>query len=250
MKSEMNRIAVFLVIFYIVFQGCKKKDEPSAQPAPEPVPVQHGDLIIKVVTYDTLGEPLSDHGNVKVALHTGQTATTSSSGEVKFSGLEYGTYAPSLLRSGYDGPPQTVTLNDKVSQAELPFPQHSTYKLSNLDCQVVTHDSITIYFKLDKPVPPGKTCKIAIITNTSSPVTASNYTSVDIISISTGTVNGINIAKGNLKTFTGTLASGSAFYVSALPVSYGLFASNITVKTNILGESLTSPGSIQLLKNW
>jgi hypothetical protein len=246
----MKTVATLLLGVSLFFSACKKKEEPSPEQPPPPAPVQTGELRIKVTAHDSLGDVTPQHEGVKVTLQTGATATTNSSGEVTFTGLPYGVYAPSLLKSGFEAPPSTANLQSSSQSVNLPVVQHSRYKLGNLQCMAQSENNITLYFNLDNAVPQGKSVKIAVLAHTVAP-TAANFLSADVVTITTQQVNGMPIAGlPGLKSTLTALPQGSVFYVSALPVAYGLYENNITVKPNILGESLHSPGSIQLIKNW
>ena len=237
-----------LLLVSVACWSCKK-EEPAQEPEPVPAEVQTGELKIKVIAVNAVGDTTADHNGVKVTLQTGATATTNAEGIVSFPGLTYGTYAPSLLKSGFEGPPVGIELKNPVQESNLPLAQHSAHQLSKLQCQVVSAASINMYFEVNLPC-PDKGLKVAILTHTSAP-TAGNFSSVDLVTVNSQTVNAMNIAGlPDLTAFLNTQVKGSVFYVTAIPVSFGLYKSNLLLKPNLLGEALYAYTTIQLIKNW
>ena len=245
----MKIVPALLLGVFLTIWACKK-EEPVKEPDPVQPVVQTGELKIKVTAHDGMGDVMADHSGVKVTLQNGATANTNTLGEVSFPGLTYGAYAPSLLKSGSEGPPVAIQLQNPSQQSELPIAEHSKYEVTQLQCQVISKASINLYFNVEMPIPSGKPLKVAILTHSVAP-TAGTFSSVDIITVETQSVSAMNIANlPDLNATVNKLANGAVFYVSAIPVSYGLYNSNLTVKPSLLGESLSAHASIQLIKNW
>jgi hypothetical protein len=241
----MKKTLVFLLAGVLIF-SCKKEDDPE----PEPEPEKRGTITVSVQTYDSLGSVLGDKSGVRVRLNTGQTATTTSNGEVKFDGFVHGDYVVDVFREGWDGPPALVKLDTDNKGVTLPMAQRSGFQTKNQTGQSYTKDSITISFSFNIPVPQGVTVRVAILTSTATPVNESTYSVSDVIEVQGG-VTKYNIARlPALAAFVDQIEENTTFYVSAWPVSYGKFQSNALPKPVILGENLMQDGSITLLKNW
>jgi len=245
----MKIVPALLLLVFLATGACKK-DEPAKEPQTEQPVTQTGELKIRVTTVNGIGDTIADNEGVKVTLQTGATATTDAQGVAVFPDLPYGSYAPSLLRTGYEGPPVAILLQNSAQLADLPLVKHSDYKLNNLQCQAFTANVINLYFNVNMPIPSGKVLKIAVLTHSAAP-TAASYSSADLITTNTETVSALNIADlPDLKAYLKTIVQGSVFYITAVPVSYGLYKNNITVKPSLLGESVYAYSTIQLIKNW
>ncbi|MDI1353848.1 MAG: hypothetical protein PSX36_02940 [bacterium] len=243
----MKRI-LLLMLSLAVFVSCKKKEE-AAPAAPEPV--KTGSITLNVLSYDSLGDVLANHSGIRVILNSSNSATTGVSGSVTFNNIEYGTQYPSLLKDGYDGPPTGVTLNSASTSSTLPFPKRSAFKVQNYAGQAYNKDSIIITFNLDRAMPAGKYSKIAIITGTVSGVNASNFEVVDIVTANSSSGLRYNISKlPAFNTWLVKLDSNALFFVNAIPLSYGLYVSNLTTKPVLLGENLFVPDNLVFKKNW
>ncbi len=245
----MFRVTAICLLILLAF-ACKKKDTPE-KPAPEPEAPKKGTLIIDVTTFDTTGTARSEHSGVKVLLQNGMSKITDSSGIVSFNDLNYGIYAPSLVKDGYDGAPVTFQLNAASQTFSLPCAMHSPYRTNSQQAYIVTADSIVMSFQLSKPVPAGALVKVAILTSTLSGMTAGTPQAADMITVSTQSVSNVNIAQlPGFKKFVATLSKEQIFFVSAVPLSYGLYNSNFSAAPVLVGENLFYPGNLQLKKNW
>jgi hypothetical protein len=169
---------------------------------------------------------------------------------VTFNEVPYGYITPQLVKTGFDGPPVAINLNSPSLTLSLPFPQRSPFKIQNFTGNVVHEDSINISFNLDRPMPVGKFCRIAVLYDSTASLSPNNYGTADIIS-TVSQYNTINIS--NLTAFRtrlATLPKNSTFYIGIIPVSYGLYESTLFPKPVLLGENLYYPGNLSLNKNW
>ena len=244
----MKKALFFLLVVSISF-SCKKKEEP--EPEPVEVPVQKGTLNIQVLSYDSLGQLLTDGSGVRVLLNSNLSANTNTNGQVSFTELEFGNYFPSLLRENFEGAPSGVNLTAPVISHTLPCAQHSPFQASNFTSQIVTKDSIPVSFKLDRAIPGGKSVKVALLFSTSNDLHSGNYMSSDFFSVTTSTITNLNVAHfPNFKAKVNAVDSNSIFYIKVLPVSYGEYKSNLFSKPALLGENLYPPDHWLLTKNW
>jgi hypothetical protein len=239
---------VFLLLGFMVFFSCKKEEKP--EPVTDPAPVQTGTITLKIQAYDSLGDPLADNSGLRVKLDPARSATTDASGKVSFSDVKYDSYFPSVIHNDWDTPPTMVSLGSPAVTANFPVAQRSQFRAQNFTAQIVTKDSITVSFSLDKPIPPGKLAKIALIGSKAS-LTSSSYSSLDIFYANGTTINKLNIAKfAKLRNFVAALDSNATFYINVVPVSYGEYISNIVAKPLLLGENLFLPDNWLLKKEW
>ncbi|MBL7934126.1 MAG: hypothetical protein JNL60_19635 [Bacteroidia bacterium] len=240
---------VFLLLLMAGFLSCKKNKQ--EEPAPTPEPVKTGTLNIKVELYDSLGQRETDASDIKVSLAPlTQNMVTNSEGLATFTELKYGDYFPTLQKYWYEGVPAKYSLNASSSTAVMPFAKYSQYRLMNMGGQVVNKDSVVISYHLTKPVPADKPCKLAVITNTSS-VSPFDFMSVDIVTNNLQDVNKQNIAKlPGVKNFLSSIKDSAVFYVDVIPVSYGTYYSNLTLKTILLGRNPSTNNNLPLRKNW
>lgn len=243
----MKKILV-MALGVAVFFSCKKEEDETPVVSE---PLKTGNLTINVSTYDSLGQILADHSGVRVILNSSRSATTDVSGIITFTSLEYGTYYPSLLKDGWDGPPTSLTLNSASTSSTLPFPKRSGFKAQSLTGQSYNKDSIIITFNLDKSMPSGKFSRIAIVSGTATGVNSTNFESADIVTANGSTGLRYNISK--LPGFSATLVkldSNAMFFVNVIPVSFGIYTSNLTPKPVLLGENLFVPDNLVFKKNW
>ena len=210
-----------------------------------------GDLLIRVVSYDSLGQTLADQSGQRIRLDASRTATTDAAGEVRFTGLPYGDYFPSLVRDFWEGPATKISLASASSSVSLPFAQTATWKAQNFSAVAVRADSIVINFKLDKAVPAGKQVKMALLGGTDNTLSGSNYKSVDIFFTSASTVNQLNIANfARFRNLVAGLDSGKVYFIKVLPVSYGEYTSNVLGQSVLLGDNLFPPDNWLINKEW
>lgn len=242
------KITVLLILF-IGFLSCKK--DKKEEPAPQPEPLKTGTLNIKVELYDSLGDRETNAADIKVSLSPlTLTMATASDGIASFNNIQYGEYFPALQKYWYEGAAQRVSLNASSATALMPFAKYSQYRLVNLAGQVINKDSILVSYQLSKPVPTGKSCKLAVITNTSS-VSALDFVSVDIITTDTESVFKQNVAKlPGVKDFLRSISDSAVFYLDIVPVSYGTYYSNLTLKTTLIGRNPSTNNNLPLKKNW
>lgn len=155
-------------------------------------------------------------------------------------------------KSGYDTAPLSITLNSaNTLTVNLPFAKQSTYKMDTLIGQSLNKDSITLTFNLSKSIPSGKTVKLAVITGTNNGLNPNDFISVDIINLNSPNVLKLNVAKlPNFSNAIASLATNTNFYVNAIPVTYGVYNSNLLYKSVLLGDNLFYRNNLIFLKNW
>jgi hypothetical protein len=244
----MKKTALFLV-FTLFFLNCKKKKDET--PVTEPEPIKTGSVGIKVVSYDSLGQVLTDNSGIRVKLDATHTATTDMQGSVVFPGLNYGTYYPTFVKDDFDSSPVQVSLSEPSVSVSFPVAARSPYRATNFTSQIVTKDSIPVNFTIDRALPAGKQIKIALLFSTLGEVTAQNYMSCDIFSIATSTITNYDVSSlPNFKAKLSALDSNTTFYIKVLPVSYGEYKGNLLPNPALLGENVYPPDKWMLLKNW
>jgi len=226
-----------------------KKEEPT--PPKEPEPIKTGTIILNIQAYDSLGEQVTDNSGARVKIGSLATVTTDVSGTLTFNNLQYGDYFPSILRDGWSGAPAKISLSAPSTSVTLPIAQRSGFKAQSLTSQIVTKDSIIVSFILDKQIPAGKFAKIALIAGPTNALKFNDYHSADLFNVYNNTVTNLNIAKfANFKNWIADLDSNATFYINTIPVSYGEYQSNISVKPQLLGENLFPPDNWLLQKDW
>lgn len=246
--SKMKTNALILVLAGLLLLNCKK-EEP--EPAPLPVEQKSGDLLLKVVSYDSLGQVMADQSGQKLRLDASHIATTDAAGEVRFTAMPYGDYFPSIVRDFWEGPALKVTLAAANTSSSLPFAQIAVWRAQSLTAIAVRPDSIVINFKLDRAVPAGKQVKMALLAGTENNLSGSNYKSVDIFFTSASTVNQFNIANfARFKNLVAGLDSGKVYFIKVLPVSYGEYTSNVLGQPVLLGDNLFPPDNWLIKKEW
>jgi hypothetical protein len=251
LKNLRIKYPVLFFLCLLIILSCRKKEEPA--PQPQPVvnePPKKGSLSIYVVAYDSLGgiEHTAENIQVKIT-QTGQSAMTNTAGNVTFTDIPYGVITPVLIKEGYEGPPQTVNVNASTAAVSLPCAKRSAFIIQNFSGAVVHQDSISISFTLDKPVPQGKFVRIAVLSSTSPQLTSLKFETADVITTTSQNVF-TNIA--HLPAFRTALeqTDSTKFYIGAIALSYGLFESNITGKSVLLGDNLFYPPNLTFNKNW
>lgn len=244
-----KNLGIILLTVVLVF-NCKKEN-PAPQPEPTPVAPISGDLLLKVVSYDSLGQIVSDQGGQKVRLDASHTGTTNTAGEVLFVNVPHGDYFPSLVRDYWEGPAVKINFSAATPSTSLPFAQIAPWKAQSFTALAIRPDSIIVNFKLDRPVPAGKQVKMALLAGTENNLSGSNYKSVDIFFTSASTVNQLNIANfARFKNLVASVDSGKVYYIKVLPVSYGEYTSNVLGQSVLLGENLFPPDNWLIKKEW
>jgi hypothetical protein len=231
--------------------SCKKKEADPEPQAQQPAVSSNGNLELHIVAYDSLGGTQQDVSNIKVDLpQTGNTAVTNSLGAVSFSDLPYGYYAPVLTRHGYEGAPVIITLSATSQAVSLPIAQRSTYSINKFSGYAVGKDSINIVFTLDKAIVPGKFCRLAILTSTLSSFTPNNFMTADLVTtnVISDTLNVAHLPA--LQAGVASMPGGTPFYIGAVCVSYGLYESNQSGTSILLGDNLIFPSNITFIKTW
>jgi hypothetical protein len=92
---------------------------------------------------------------------------------------------------------------------------------------------------------------VVVIASGSPDLSHRKYLSADLIKLNISEVTDFNIA--TLPNFYSMLLgvdSASIFYVSAVPVTYGLYESNLQEKPQLLGRPLIYPGNTAAKKTW
>lgn len=244
----MNRLNVLFFCAVMVF-SCKKEKTPD--PEPEPEPVKTGTVNITVLTYDSLGDQETDHSGVNVKLYqTSFSANTNAAGFVSFGNVPYGQVLPVLQKNYYDGAPVFIPLNSDQVSSTIPCAKFCAYRIQNFNAFIANPDSIPVSFNLDRSIPAGKTCKLAVMFSESA-INLSATGIIDTIKVSSQVVQKLNIAKlPNFKNALTLLDKGKSFHISAVPVSYGPYYSNVLGKQILLGENPYFPNDITFNKNW
>jgi hypothetical protein len=227
--------------------SCNKKEK---NPPPPPEPEKPGTLEVRVITYDSLGDLNADHSGVKVTLQNGASATTGTDGVVQFPNLPPDNYAPVLTKADYEGPFMSVRLLDDFESTTIPFPHRSPFAVSVLSGDAYSESSVQLDVTLDKPVPAGKSCKLVILGDSVPGVSPSKYLSADMTSIDGQYFDNLNVALPSLRTFMAKLRKSQFFYVMAVPVSYGLYNSNLLTNPIVLGRSYKTSKYVRLTRNW
>ncbi len=251
LRFELNMKRGVILLFCALVTFSCKKDKKNDPPASDPEPVKTGTVNLNIFTIDSLGNREADPSNVAVSLYqTGFSAITGANGNVSFSQVPYGTVLPVLQKQWYEGPPMRLELSSAAVWDTIPCAKYSAYKLQNLSGFIFSPDSIPLSFQLDRPVPAGKRCKIAIVF-AGKPVDANNYSTVDTISVNTQTVQKRNIAfLPNLRALLQNMKKDTTLYFSAIPVSYGIYHSNVFNKNVLLGENPFLADNLIFNKYW
>ena|SRR6218665_737956 len=244
----MKRISILLLCLTVAFSCKKKKEE---EPAPGPEPVKTGTLRLTVQTYDSLGQLKSNHSGVGVSLYkTSNSASTDSTGKLIFNNVSYGEVLPILQKNGYEGAPVRMTLNSETADLTVPCAQYSPYKAMNLNGFVASPDSIAISFSLNQPLPMGKSCRIAVMFSDTT-ISLGNPGILDTVRIYSQVVQKLNVANlPNLKSALIVMKKSRTFRINVVPVSYGMYFSNVFGKQVLLGEHPVFPGELAFNKNW
>ncbi len=249
----MIKNGLILFVCFIVF-CCKKKTSEPLGHAPEFYSVN-----CNVISYDSLGN--IDGNNVGLTvnfLHAYSISTndystvTNSGGIAVFNNISSNSYVPTINKIGYDYAPLIISSNgpSSIVNINIPFAKQSPYKMDTLIGAIYNKDSITLTFNLSKPIPAGKFVKLAVITGTNNGLNPNDFTSVDIVNLTSPNINKLNIAKlPNLVAAIATL-SNTSFYVNAIPVTYGNYYSNLLFKSVLLGDNLYYKNNLIFLKNW
>lgn len=248
----MKRVSIlFLCIAtgLAVAFSCKKKKEEET--APEPEPVKTGTVYFTVQTYDSLGQLKSNHSGVTLSLYqTGYSVLTDSSGKVQLNNVSYGEVLPILQKNGYEGAPVRVTLNSPSAALTVPCAQYSPYKAMNLTGFAASPDSIAISFNLHQPLPMGKSCKIAVLFSDTT-ISPGNPGILDTVRVYSQVTQKLNVANlPNLKSALIVMKKNKNFRICVVPVSYGMYFSNVFGKQVLIGENPVFPGQLTFNKNW
>ena len=239
-----------LVLIVLVWVSCKK-EEADPSPTPTPAPVQTGTLVLKVQAYDSLGQKLGPIAGQKVRLDATHTATTDASGSVSFTDLTYGDYFPSVVKDFWEAAPVGIHVAAAQTNSEVILAQIAPWKAQSFSAVALRPDSITINFKLDRPVPAGKQVNMALITSTANTLSGSNYMCADQFFAGSDNVIKLNIANfARFKNLVASLDSGEVYFIKVLPVSYGDYSSNVIGKSLLLGDNLFPPDNWLIKKEW
>ena len=245
----MIKYSLLLLICFALF-CCKKKDD-APNDSTQPI-APTSSINFYVTTYDSLGDIENNSANVSINLYqTSFSAVTTTAGYASISNLPYNSYVPILNKTGYDYPPISISVNNaNAVTANLPFPKLSPYKMDTLIGQKVNQDSITLTFNLSKPIPLGKSVKLAVITGTNNGLNPNDFKSIDIVNLTNSNIVKLNVAKlPNLVAAIATLTNTN-FYVNAIPVTYGAYNSNIFNRQVLLGDNIYYKNNLVFLKNW
>jgi hypothetical protein len=246
---QMKRISILFLCLAVAFSCKKKKEE---EPNPEPEPVKTGTVHFTVQTYDSLGQLKNNHSGVTLTLYQGSglSVMTDSSGKLTINNVNYGEVIPVLQKTGYEGAPVRLTLNSESASLTVPCAQYSPYKVQNLTGFVSNPDSIAISFSLNKPLPMGKSCKIAVLFSDTT-ISPGNPGILDTVRIFSQVVQKLNVANlPNLKSALIVMKKDKNFRISAVPVSYGIYFSNVFGKQVLIGENPLFPAQLTFNKNW
>lgn len=228
-----------------------KKDEPNTEPAPVTPEVKTGEIKLKLLFYDSLGELHTPLVGQLVRLDAVNSGTVDSNGEVSFKDIAYGNYFVSVVKDFWEGPPLKISHNAAQTTATVPFAAIAPWQAKSFTAQAFKKDSIEVNFKLDRPVPATKQVKMALIAGKDNSLSGSTYQSLDIFFTGTDNVNQLNIAKfAAFKNFVAGLDSGAVYFIKVLPVSFGGFESNVFSKNVLLGDNLFPPDNWLINKEW
>jgi hypothetical protein len=237
---------IAVVIASVIFFSCKKKKE-TESPATSTNPIT---LTVKVTSWDSLGQVKNDQSGYTVQIPSASSKVTDASGTVIFTGIKKGTYTPVITRVNHEYVPTSVSLTQSAT-VNVPVAQRSSFVLKDFSANQVSKDSLTITFNLDKSIPAGKECKIAVLTGTTITMDPTSYYSNDIVTTATSSSVTVNIAKlPGVKALIAQLDSADFFFVGAVPVSYGVYVSNSSTKPILLGDNALYPGNLIFKKNW
>lgn len=244
----MKRLILLFLCSSLVF-SCRKEKSPD--PEPEPAPVRTGTVNITVLSFDSLGEEEVNRSGFEVSLYkTNYSVLTDASGIVSIGNVAYGDVLPVIKKNYYDGAPVRLSLNSGQVTATIPCPKFCAYRLQNLSAFVVSPDSIPVSFNLDRPIPAGKTCKLAVMF---SPIAINSAEPgvIDTLRIGSQVIQKLNVAQlPNFKAALAALDKNKSFHISVVPVSYGPYYSNVFGKQMLLGENPYFPNDIIFNKNW
>jgi hypothetical protein len=241
-------IAAFFLLW--LAYSCKK-DDATTEPAPVTPEVKTGEIKLKLLFYDSLGELRSPLLGQTVRLDAVNSTTVDANGEAVFKDIAYGTYFLSVVKDFWEGPPLKISHNLAQTTATAPFAAIAPWQAKSFTAQAFTKDSIVANFKLDRAVPASKQVKMALIAGIDNSLSGSNYQSLDIFFTGTDNVNQVNIAKfAAFKNFVTALDSGAVYFIKVLPVSYGGYASNVFSKNVLLGDNLFPPDNWLINKEW
>jgi hypothetical protein len=246
----MKKLVSLLFLFLLFFGGtsCKDKDKPA--PAPQPAPVQYGKINFKVITYDGEGKVEADNSGVKISLvEDNKSAMTDAAGLASFDNLPYGTHTPVLQKQGYDGPLLTVALNSAEQQVTLPFPKHSDYVARNFQANAQGPGQVYVTFTLTTM--PNDSVRIAVLGSPSPDLSERNFVAGEIFKVKDIKITDREISSlPSFNKMISALDSGATFYVTVMPVSYGMFQGNLQPGPQVLGENLDYVGNLPLKKKW
>jgi hypothetical protein len=198
-----------------------------------------------------LGNTENTQSGILITLHTGQSASTNSAGVAVIDDLPYNDYAPAIAKPDYEGAPLYIHLKSDRETASVPLARRSPFYIGNLSSKAFSSGNIVIDFSLNKGIPAGKKCRIAILADTNSTVNPKNFLTSDTLNISASVVSGLNI--GGLSGFSQLVDSRRQFgniYVMAVPVSYGLYNSNLLGRNIPLGANFYPSSTTVFTKTW
>jgi hypothetical protein len=154
-----------------------------------------------------------------------------------------------LEKLGYDGPLLTVALNAAEYQSSLPFPRYSEFEPRNFTANSQGPGAVFVTFTLSAP--PGDSVRVAILGSPTPDLSNRKFQAVDVVKIKSIKVTDYEISSlPSFKTMLAGLDSGATFYVTVIPVSYGLFQGNLQAGPQLLGENLNYVGNLPLKKKW
>ncbi|MBI2722156.1 MAG: hypothetical protein HYX39_08270 [Bacteroidetes bacterium] len=246
--------AGWIFLIFLVVLSCKKK-----QDTPEPTPVtpapENGTLNIHVKSYDSLGflEPATYSTTVFLS-GTSFSSAANTNGDVSFN-VPPGNYLPSVIRSKYEGFPFSSNVTSNITTSvDTSIYQNSTYSLQITGGSATTSSMVNISFNVSKSIPSGKSVRVAVLFNKSSPPSVNSYSTAEVFNVSTQSTSNLNIYSGALQTAIGQLPVNSTFYLLAIPCSYGSYFSPLLNKSILVGDYLPPVGAptatIFLTKTW
>lgn len=244
---------LLIILFAVLlFLSCKKKETSEETPV-TPTPA-NGNLEITVKSYDSLGYPEVGTINTSVFLSgTSFSSPTDANGKVAFN-VPPSNYFPSIIRSQYEGIPfsANVTSNNTTTFTTNIY-KNSKHGLQFTGGNAATTGSVGISFNLTKPVPSGKTVRVAVLFGTNSSLSVNSYSVVEHFDVAQQ-ANTINVYQGALQTAIGALSPNTPFRLLAVPCSYGDYYSTILNKNILVGDYLPPVGAqsatIALTKTW
>jgi hypothetical protein len=244
---------IHILLLTLFLCSCKKK-ESSTQEETTPPPA-NGTISMNIASIDSVGDTEAKTYSTSVFLSsTPYSGVADTFGKISFN-VPPGTYFPSIIRPKYESVPLSINVtSNNTSSVNTIVARNSPYVLSISSGAAVNQDSVTLNLSLNKPIPAGKTIKLAVLFGSTNTVSVNSYSVVSELYMYQQSYSNFNVCSGAVKTAINQLSGPSPFYLVVVPVTYGNFYSSILNKNILVGDNLPSQGvptaSIQLTKTW